>query len=95
MESGIFQFLIAGMGAGTTVIGGFFALMKMFIKTAEKSQATFLEHLAKKNGHTERIANEFSDTVNKHNEALAALQRVTERSVEVYERIERFMDKSV
>lgn len=59
MDANIIQ-LVGAIGA---MLGGMWMMFQRFSNSNTQMQKVFLEHLEKKNGHTERIANEFNRTV--------------------------------
>ena len=65
-----YELAIAGLGTGGTVVAGLWALMRKLIDSQEKMQSIFLSHLEKKNGHTERIADNFNKTTKKIGESV-------------------------
>lgn len=68
---------IAGIGASGTALAGLYALVRYFVKQNQQTMETFLKHLQEKNGHTERIANNFAN----------ATKEMTEKNVRSGEKI--------
>lgn len=68
--SDLVDLAVAGIGTGSTIVAGLWALMRKWIESQEKLQKNFLTHLEQKNGHTERIAERFDNTTKEMSESI-------------------------
>ena len=58
---------LSTLGAITAIFAGFFALIKYVLDKQATANNKFLEYIEKKNGHMERIAKDFTETVKQLN----------------------------
>ena len=70
------------VGSIATLMGGVWALLNKQNSQNEKQTTAFLTHLEKKNGHTERIAQRFTESVNALQSEIAKANENTARAIE-------------
>lgn len=77
------QIILTALGIMATMIGSFFALIRYFLK-----------HLERKNGHIERIAEDFNKTVTNHlHDASIKSTQQNETFKHLAKAIEKLLDK--
>jgi hypothetical protein len=91
MDTGVLAAVITGIGG---MLAGLYGILKFMTVENSKTQKSFLEHLEKKNGHTERIANKFTqsvdkltDEVNRSNENHANIRGVLSSNNEIISKV--------
>lgn len=76
-----------------TILGAVGTIMLGFYAYQRNIQKNFLDHLEKKNGHLERIANAFSDTVKEISTELGRVNEQHANIASVLERATRALDE--